>query len=421
MTTSPRHVSVYLLDLLSGDRQSGTRNRVVSNVAAYRELGFEVEIVHLEDQTIDPGPVLPLEGVSQCRVPISPPGRDRLFQLGRRAAYRLGWPAIQAIRQQFKAYDTVRSEAVRREATRPGQIHHFEYLSTACAAVDLDGLKCVWSHHDVESRFRGALLDIRAEVEDKRATGRDLRELRRMRSAERRAAAHCRLILCIARHEADSLRREWPTAPVEHFPMSVPDEDRPGRTRNWVEGNTVRLLHVGRIDGLASYRSLEFLFDRVFPLLEKDLLDRVELDVVGSVPGTRRADEIQRMARRYAGVHFHGFQDDVRRFYAASDLQVVGSSEATGLRTRIVESFAFGAPVLSTRVGAEGVDGLVHRENILLADTPQEFAEAIRAVAGSPGLLDAISLGGRELYDRVHGRRAVSRKLGGLLDRYQLV
>ena len=77
--------------------------------------------------------------------------------------------------------------------------------------------------------------------------------------------------------------------------------------------------------------------------------------------------------------------------------------------------------MLSTRVGAEGVDGLVPRENILLADTPQEFAEAIRAVAGSPGLLDAISLGGRELYDRVHGRRAVSRKLGGLLDRYQLV
>src|SRR5712664_1148060 len=91
------------------------------------------------------------------------------------------------------------------------------------------------------------------------------RSLRMLTKAERLAAAASKVVMCIAIHERDICRNRWGCSQSEFFPMSLPIEEPPARGSPLGEGDMLRLLHIGRIDGLASFRSLQFLFEQVFP------------------------------------------------------------------------------------------------------------------------------------------------------------
>ena len=87
---------------------------------------------------------------------------------------------------------------------------------------------------------------------------------------------------------------------------------------------------------------------------------------------------------------------DVRPYLAAASLLAVPLRIGGGTRLKIVEALGLATPVVSTRVGAEGL-GLVDREHLRLADTPAELAAAIGALLEAPD--EAAALGRR-------GRRA---------------
>ena len=73
------------------------------------------------------------------------------------------------------------------------------------------------------------------------------------------------------------------------------------------------------------------------------------------------------------GVTVTGGVPDVRPYYRRSWLQIVPLRIGGGTRLKIVESMAIGTPVVSTTIGAQGLD-LVHDHDILLADDPESFA-----------------------------------------------
>ena len=127
------------------------------------------------------------------------------------------------------------------------------------------------------------------------------------------------------------------------------------------------------------------------------------------------ADEILVMAGGYPQLHFHGFQETITPFYEQADLQVVGATVATGLRTRIVESFVYGVPVLSTVIGAEGLGSLKTGFNIFLAKDSESFVAQITNIIENPELLSEIALNAQQTYNRYHRRQVVANRLSELL------
>ena len=65
------------------------------------------------------------------------------------------------------------------------------------------------------------------------------------------------------------------------------------------------------------------------------------------------------------------------RAYINSDVQLVGLQFPTGLRTRIVESFFRGLPVLTTVQGSDGLYGIKDDENLMIAKSASVFANKI--------------------------------------------
>jgi glycosyltransferase involved in cell wall biosynthesis len=102
-------------------------------------------------------------------------------------------------------------------------------------------------------------------------------------------------------------------------------------------------------------------------------------------------------------VVFPGFVPDIRDVYNRPNTIVMAPLFSwTGQRVKMLEAFAMGCPVVTTRTGAMGFP-IRSGEEALLANTPAEFSDALRTLMGSMDFR-------RQLGER--GRRMVIEKFG---------
>jgi len=98
------------------------------------------------------------------------------------------------------------------------------------------------------------------------------------------------------------------------------------------------------------------------------------------------------------GVTVEGFVADLSRVYATATVVVAPLRFGAGMKGKVCEAMAAGAPVVTTTVGAEGIRAVPGRD-LLVADDPVEFARAVVAVlvdghlAASVGAAGATAIG----------------------------
>jgi polysaccharide biosynthesis protein PslH len=105
---------------------------------------------------------------------------------------------------------------------------------------------------------------------------------------------------------------------------------------------------------------------------------------------------VARIPEKRPEVVVTGQVQDVRPYFRQSDVFVVPMRMGGGVRLKILEALAMGLPVVSTTMGAEGT-GLVNGEEILLADTPEQFASEVLRLLDSPELRERIAAAGRKV------------------------
>lgn len=65
-----------------------------------------------------------------------------------------------------------------------------------------------------------------------------------------------------------------------------------------------------------------------------------------------------------------------KMFYKQHQLMIVPLLSGSGLRIKIIEGMAYGKAIVSTKIGAEGID-YTNNTNIVIADSPNEFSKAV--------------------------------------------
>lgn len=158
---------------------------------------------------------------------------------------------------------------------------------------------------------------------------------------------------------------------LDYFhPSSAPDARAAERT----------VMFCGAMDYSPNVDALRWFFESIHEKLLKQCPD-VRILIVGKNP----IAEVQAYSSR-PGVTVTGGVPDVRPYYRRAWLQMVPLRIGGGTRLKIVESLAIGTPVVSTTIGAQGLE-LKHGENILLADDPDSFAAEISRALSDPALL----------------------------------
>jgi glycosyltransferase involved in cell wall biosynthesis len=156
------------------------------------------------------------------------------------------------------------------------------------------------------------------------------------------------------------------------------------------ESRTRRIVFVGSMDYHANIDGVVDFAHEVWLRLR----DR-QPDLVFTIVGKDPAPEVRELAQ-LPGIEVTGSVDDVRPFYREAIAAVVPLKVGGGSRLKILEAMAAGVPVVSTTLGAEGLE-VQHDENILIADTKEELVETIVSVVENEALRNDLSVAGRAL------------------------
>ena len=157
------------------------------------------------------------------------------------------------------------------------------------------------------------------------------------------------------------------------------------------------MLFVGTYIYRPNVEAAEYLIRDIWPRVRRVAPDS-RLLIVGAEP-----DRIPSYAEAPPGVEFLGFVDDMSTVYQRTRLVCCPIRVAAGTRFKILEAAAYAKPVVSSTVGAEGID-LRDGEAILLRDDPSSFAAACLQVLRNPPLGERMGRAARtvirERYER---------------------
>ncbi len=132
------------------------------------------------------------------------------------------------------------------------------------------------------------------------------------------------------------------------------------------------LLYLGTMEWFPNAQGLMWFLKEVFPLVIKASPD-VTLNIVGF---GRPDPNLIQMAHKHPSVKFLGEQADDIYFFHNAKVFIVPLWIAAGARVKIPTAWASKIPIVSTSIGAEGLNAR-HNENILIADTPEAFASSV--------------------------------------------
>jgi polysaccharide biosynthesis protein PslH len=176
-----------------------------------------------------------------------------------------------------------------------------------------------------------------------------------------------------------------PGTPVSVIPNGVDVELFQPATR---EPEAETLLFFGAMNYYPNQDGLKFFVEQIFPrILAKR--PTTKLRVVGPAP-----DSVKRL--QSDNIEVTGFVDAVEPYIDAAAVVIVPLRLGGGTRLKIVEAMSKAKPIVSTRVGAEGID-VVDGESALLADDPQAFADRVEQVLADTALAKRLGAAARRL------------------------
>jgi sugar transferase (PEP-CTERM/EpsH1 system associated) len=321
-----------------------------------------------------------------CRVATvqGPPRRS----LARRALTTLAAPLPDmALRNAAPAYAEALSRLLAAERFDVVQAESIEMAGYALAARGL-GARLVLDEFNAEY-----LLQRRAALTDLRRLALpgglySLIQWRKLAAYERRLLRELDRVLVVSAEDRAALRRLERRADPAVVPNGVDTEAvRPGAVRG--DFGPASLVFTGTLDYRPNIDALRWFVGEALPLIRRRRPD-ARLLVVGRAAGPA----VQALGDG-EGVEVVGEVPDVRPYIDGSAVYVVPMRIGGGSRLKLLEALAMEAPVVSTPMGAEGVEGLRDGEQLLLAASATEFAEAVLRLIADPALGARLGRAGR--------------------------
>ena len=163
------------------------------------------------------------------------------------------------------------------------------------------------------------------------------------------------------------------------------------------------LLFLGSFRHMPNVEALQWFLQEVFPRIRKEE-PRARLVIVGSDPPPRHS------LRDSEAIEMIGFVEDVREPLMHYSVFVCPILAGSGVRVKLLEAFAAGIPVVSTRMGAEGLadkDG----EICALADDPAAFAAHVVHLLRHPEEAEALAVRARAEVVAKRDMRVITERL----------
>jgi GT2 family glycosyltransferase len=206
----------------------------------------------------------------------------------------------------------------------------------------------------------------------------------RTRQDELRLITQADASIVVSPVEKELLAKEVARANVHVVQLVIPEE---GQGPGFEERRDI--LFIGGYQHTPNAEAVLYFCREILPQLRQRIPELRFL-----VLGSRPTPEIQALASEH--VQVLGFQKDITPYFNACRLMVAPLRFGAGIKGKLGTSFSYGLPVVASSIAAEGMY-LQHGREVLIADTPQEFADAVVRLYNDPQLWTQMSTAGRQL------------------------
>ncbi len=309
--------------------------------------------------------------------------------------------ALSPLPYAIAKYSVPAFTAAIRQAARNADVVVCDFLFPSVNVPDDLGVPVVLFQHNVEAQIwerhaehaRGALA---------RTYMRE--QWRRMRRFEARECSRFRHVIAVSDQDAELLQREYSLAHVSAVPTGV-DTDYFAPSGSVTRARN-ELVFTGSMDWLPNEDAMQWFVAEVLPLVRSRVPD-VRLSIVGRTPSA----VVRALGERNSDVTVTGSVPDVRPYLERGTVFIIPLRIGGGTRLKVFEAMAMGIPVVSTRVGVEGLplnDGVEY----LAADSTSEFADALVRLLQDPSRAAALADAAAARVRSEFGWAEVARRFG---------
>ncbi len=225
---------------------------------------------------------------------------------------------------------------------------------------------------------------------------------KKMEIYERRVFRRFKHIVAVSEADKAIIAQQSPATDISVIENGVDMEyftPAPGREKSF------SLVFTGSLDWFPNEDGMVYFLNEIWPLVQKKF-PGCSFSIVGRDPGQTLINQ----AAKYPSVTLTGTVPDVRPYIDEAAVYVVPLRVGGGSRLKILEAFAMKKPVVSTTIGAEGLD--VHnRKELIIADSPQDFADAIGELFSDHKFSSTIAASGHYLVVEKYQWKFLAQKL----------
>lgn len=129
------------------------------------------------------------------------------------------------------------------------------------------------------------------------------------------------------------------------------------------------LFHLGALDWHPNIEGLRWFFKECWA----NVLESCP-DVIFHIAGRNGSKKLLDEFSMYKNVQLHGEVEDANDFMTTHGIMLVPLLSGGGMRIKIVEGLSLACPIVSTSIGAEGID-ISNQQHLLTANTPEDFSQ----------------------------------------------
>lgn len=239
-----------------------------------------------------------------------------------------------------------------------------DFLHATINLKGVNGIPVVLFQHNVEAEiFR------RYYLQQTKLPGRLFwfYQWKKMQRYERRISRDMDCCIAVSETDRETFRRDYQLTNVARIDTGVDVDYFSGASAQRIPH---RLVFTGSMDWLPNEDAMVWFVREILPTVTRALPD-TSLAIVGRRP----TPKVQQLARNHQ-VIITGRVDDVRLYLAEGSVFIVPIRIGGGTRIKIFEAMASNIPVVSTTVGAEGLE-LEDGRHLLLSDDPKSFAQSV--------------------------------------------
>ncbi len=212
-------------------------------------------------------------------------------------------------------------------------------------------------------------------------------------------------IMVVSEKDKQILQKRCPSLPVKLIPNGVDTEFFTPSSSPPIPHT---MVYLGNYAYPPNADAVRFFYAQIFPKIRRRFPD-ARLILIGASPPEELIGQ--------EGVECLGFVDDIRPIVQQAEVMVVPLRTGGGTRLKILDGMAMGKAIVSTSLGAEGLD-VTHGENILLADTPQFFADRVIEVMENPDFRRTLEQNGRALVERLYDWNVIAQEAEEWFERF---